>query len=140
MSTQTDTSTAQADASPAPGPAPSQRKQLSDFEKGKIIFAHEQGWGYQRIGDHIGRSKTTVQSFIKRYTERGTRENGKHTGRRKKISEDAEKAVLDLIEGDCSISKMALMQIPELNNVHPRTVDRMLREKGIRKKTTKAST
>lgn len=120
-------------------PAKPHSRQLSNFEKGKIIFAYEQGWGYQRIADHIGRPKSTVQSFIKRYTERGTHVNEKSTGRPKKISEDTKKAVLDLIEGDRSIAKMTLMQIPELNNIHPRTLDRMLRGKGVRK-ATKAST
>jgi len=42
-----------------------------------------------------------------------------------------EKVILDLIEGDCSISKMALMQILELANIGSRTSDRMLRGKGI---------
>jgi len=89
--------------------------------------------GISRIGDYIGRSKATIASFIKRYIEQGTHENGKHTGRPKKISEDAEKVILDLIEGDCSIAKMTLMQIPELSDIHPRTLDHMLRGKGIRK-------
>jgi len=110
-----------------------QKKRLTDFEKGEIMFAYKQGWGYQRIADHIGRSKSTVSSFIKRYNQRGTHENGRHTGRPKKISRDAEKIVLDLVEGNCSIAKVALMQIPELKNIHPRTLDRMLRGKGIRK-------
>jgi len=34
--------------------APSKQKQLSDFEKGKIVFAYEQGWSYQRIADYMG--------------------------------------------------------------------------------------
>ena len=116
-----------------PPQVPSKQKQLSDFEKGKIVFAYEQGWSYQRIADYIGRSKTTIHDFIKRYVKCGTHENDKPTGRSKKISEDAEKAILDLIEGDRSIPKMTLMQIPELHNIHPRTLDRMLRGKGIRK-------
>ena len=120
-------------ASPPVAPAPKHTRRLTDPEKEQIISAHKQGWGYQRIADSIGRSKSTVQAFIKRYMERGTRENGKHTGRPKKISEHAEKVILDLIEGDCSIAKVTLMQIPELNHIHPRTLDRMLRGKGIRK-------
>jgi len=100
-------STTNADAAPT-------LKRLTDLEKGKIIFAYEQEWGYQRIGDYLDRPKTTIQSFIKRYIEWGAHENGKHTGCPKKISEDVGKVILDLIEGDCSISKMALMQIPEL--------------------------
>jgi len=37
-----------------PPQAPSKQKQLSDFEKGKVVFAYEQGWSYQRIADYIG--------------------------------------------------------------------------------------
>jgi len=37
-----------------PPQAPSKQKQLTDFEKGKIIFAYELWWSYQRIADYIG--------------------------------------------------------------------------------------
>jgi len=124
MSTQADASIVRAGASPdgashATTPAtaspnaasPTQQKQLSEFEKGKIRFANEQGWEYQRIADYIGRPKSSVQYFVKRYIERGPHENEKSTGRPKKIPEDAEKVILDLIEGDRSIAKMTLMQI-----------------------------
>jgi len=37
-----------------PPQAPSKQKQLSDFEKGKTVFAYEQGWSYQRIADYMG--------------------------------------------------------------------------------------
>ena len=67
-----------------------------------------------------------MQSFIKWYIERESHENGKHTGRPKKISEDTEKVILDLIKRDCSITKMALMQIPELANIYGQILDRML--------------
>ena len=68
--------------------------------------------------DHVGRSKSIISTFIKRYVEQETHENNKHTGRLKRISEDTEKVILDLIEGDCSIAKMTLMQINELSNIH----------------------
>jgi len=129
MSTHSDTSPPDASLPQAP----SQQKQLSDFEKGKIVFAYEQGWSYQRIADYIGWPKSTVYTFIKRYIERGAHENEKAPGRPQKISETTENIILDLIEGDRSITKLALMQIPELNNIHPRTLDRMLQGQGIRK-------
>lgn len=88
-------STTNADAAPT-------LKRLTDLEKGKIIFAYEQGWSYQRIADYMGRSKGASSSAI---SSVGTHENEK---RPNKISEDAEKAILDMIEGDCSI---ALLQI-----------------------------
>jgi len=99
--------------------APSQRKQLSDFEKGKIVFVYEQGWSYQRIADYIGWPKSTVYTFIKHYIERGTHENKKVPGCPQKISETTENIILDLIERDHSITKLALMQILELNNIYP---------------------
>lgn len=51
MATENDTPVADAsppDASPldASVQAPSRHKQLSDFEEGKIIFAHNQRWSY----------------------------------------------------------------------------------------------
>jgi len=58
------------DATPTDATPHSQ--QFCGFKKGKIIFAYEQEWGHSRIADHI---EPTVQSFIKRYIERGTHEN-----------------------------------------------------------------
>ena len=111
-----------------------QKKQLTDFEKGTITLLYEQGLGYGRIASQIGRPKSTIQNFIQRYIERGTHENKQRLGRQKKISKSTEDAVLALIEGDASISKLKLIEnIPGLQDIHPRTVDRMLRGKGIRK-------
>ena len=110
------------------------RPRLTDFEKGKIILLYEQGWGYGRIASNIGRTKSTVQNFINRYVERESHVNKPHPGREKKISQSTEDAVLALIQGDASISKMKITEtIPELQDIHPRTLDRMLRGKGIRK-------
>jgi len=45
-----------------------------------------------------------------------------------------EDTVLALIEGNASISKLKLIEsIPELQEIHPRTMDHMLRGKGMRK-------
>ena len=106
MSTHADTSQVPPpDTSPPDASLPQalgRQKQLSDFEKGKIVFAYEQGWSYQRIADYIGWSKSAVHSFIKRYIEQGTYENEKVLGRPEKISEATENIILDLIEGDRS--------------------------------------
>jgi len=109
-------------------------KRLTDFEKGKIALLYEQGKGYGQIANNIGRPKSTVQNFIQRYIERGTHENKPHPGRKKKISKSMEEAILDLVEGNASISKLKLIgSIPELQDIHPWTMDRMLWGKGIRK-------
>ena len=120
---------------PAPVLPPIQKKKrLTDFEKGKITLFYEQVKGYGQIASAIGRPKSTIQNFIQRYIERGTHENKPHPGRQKKISESTEDAVLALIEGNASISKLKLIEsIPELQEIHPRTMDRMLRGKGMRK-------
>ena len=82
----------------------------------------------------MGRPRSTIQNFIQRYIERGTHENKPLPGRQKKITKSTGDAVLALIEGNASILKLKLIQnIPELQDVHPRTVDRMLRGKGIQK-------
>ncbi|RPB29029.1 hypothetical protein L211DRAFT_864646 [Terfezia boudieri ATCC MYA-4762] len=81
-----------------------QKKRLTDFEKGKITLLYEQGCGYGQIASHIGRPKSTIQNFIQRYIERGTHANKPHPGRQKKISKFTEDAVLAFIEDDASIS------------------------------------
>jgi len=72
-----------------------------------------------------------VYTFIKHYIEGGTHDNEKAPGCPQKISETTENIILDLIKGDRSITKLALMQILELNNIHPRTLDHMVQGKGI---------
>ena len=123
------------EVAPVPTPGPTiKKKQLTDFEKGKITLLYEQGLGYGQIGSQIGRPRSTIQNFIQRYIERGTHENKKRLGQPKKISKSTEDAVLALIEGDASISELKIIEtIPELQNIHPRTMDRMLQGKGIRK-------
>ena len=112
---------------------PHPRKRLTDFEKGKIALLHEQGCSFQHIANQMGRSKSTIQSFIKCYIEQGTHENSSSSGRPRKISKSTEDAVIALIEKDPNMPKLTLMQIPELENIHSRTLDRMLQGKGIRK-------
>ena len=139
MSTQLDITQAELDTLLAADtandtPAATPKKYLSDFEKGKIAILYEQGWGYGRIGKHVGQFKATIQKFIKRYIERGTHQNSKAPGQPKKISKPTEAAILALIESDVSISKQKLIDsIPELHDIYSRTLDRMLRGKGIRK-------
>ena len=85
--------------------------------------------GYGRIASQIGRPKSTIQNFNQRYIERGPHENKQRLGQ-KKTSKSTEDAVL---ASYASISKLKLIEnIPELQDVHPRTMDRMLRGKGVR--------
>jgi len=78
------------------------------------------------------RSKGAIHGFIKRYIKRGTYENEKPTGRLNQISKDVEKEILDIMEGIVLLQRW-LMQIQELNNIYPRTLDCILRGNGIRK-------
>jgi len=70
-----DTLLAEDSATDTDAPTATERKRLSEFEKGKIAILYEQGWGYGRIANHVGRSKSTIQKFIKRYIERGNQQN-----------------------------------------------------------------
>ena len=72
-------------ASATPTPTSTvQRKRLTDFEKGKIALLYEQKCTIQQIANQMGRPKSTIQTFIERYAERGTHENQPIPGRPKK--------------------------------------------------------
>jgi transposase len=62
-------------------------KQLSDFEKGKIVAYHECGISNNEIGKKLSRSHTTIGRFLKRYKETGSNSRKVGCGRKRKTTE-----------------------------------------------------
>ena len=83
--THTDTfpATAHVPSDTSPGPV---RKHMNHLGVGQDYFAHKQGWGYQRVAGYVGRSQSTIASFITHYNERGTHENRMHAGLPKRFT------------------------------------------------------
>ena len=64
--------------------------ELTEFQKGWIVGAHDFGASNREIGRRLGRNESTVRTFLKRYQERGeSAENRTQSGRRPKIQGDA---------------------------------------------------
>jgi predicted transcriptional regulator len=62
-------------------------KQLSDFEKGRIVQADENGLTQQQISDALGVSQSSVSRFLKHYEATGDYQRQEGSGRKRKLSE-----------------------------------------------------
>jgi hypothetical protein len=60
---------------------------LNDVEKGQVIELDHLELSQGLIADRLGRTKSTVGAFLKRYHERGTTENSPAPGRPTKVTE-----------------------------------------------------
>jgi hypothetical protein len=44
--------------------APDRHKDMVEARRRVIVFLHEHGWGFERIGNYIGRDRGTVRSLL----------------------------------------------------------------------------
>ena len=62
-----------------------QRRELPEFERGRIIGAHDAGMSIREIAELYGVSKSTVHRVIKDFEEEGLTEPRPRSGRLPKI-------------------------------------------------------
>lgn len=113
-------------------PAPRPTGRLSDLEKGKIIALRDEGMSYDEIAKRVLRPKSTVQSFLERYTARGSAENLSASGKPKLLNRTARRqpvreALKDRQQMLCELRDTV---VPEVS-IH--TVQHALKEEGVQK-------
>src|SRR5437899_3998266 len=64
-----------------------QRRELPEFERGRIIGAHDAGMSIREIAELYGVSKSTVHRVIKDFEEEGLTEPRPRSGRPPKIND-----------------------------------------------------
>ena len=76
------------------------REQMIDFEKRETIRLYKQEWEYQRIGNELSYSKSTIRGFIKGYKAYRRYENISRGRRPKKITDEVLEEILNSITQD----------------------------------------
>jgi transposase len=105
---------------------------LNDVEKGQVIELDHLGLSQGLITDRLGRTKSTVGAFLKRYYERGTTENSPAPGRPTKVTEQLKRRLLRHTKSNRRqpLAELRNEVAPELSI---RTVKRVLRNENVRK-------
>jgi transposase len=87
------------------------------------------------IADRLGRTKSTVGAFLKRYHERGTTENSPAPGRPSKVTEQLKRRLLRHTNSNRRqpLAELRNEVAPELSIRRFRTVKRVLRNENVRK-------
>lgn len=104
-------------------------------ERNIIKNLFEEGKSYSFIGQILKRSRSTIQSIIKKLKEVGMLKNKQRCGRPKKFSASEERKIVRIVKKkpDISASEIA-SELQEYNNkeVHPKTIRRVLHREGYR--------
>ncbi|CAK9796240.1 Transposable element Tcb1 transposase [Anthophora quadrimaculata] len=110
-------------------------KQIESSVKNLIIKHFEEGKSYRNIGKVLNLSCASVQNIIRKYKTYKTVENRPRTGRPKKLSRRDVSLILKEVEKNPKISAPKLagsIAAVSGKHVHPKTVQRALRDKGYR--------
>lgn len=75
-------------------------KQLSNGDKSLILSMVNDGYRASEICKVLGRSKSTISMFLKRYNDRGTSENLNRSGRPKKVSNRGLRKLSRIVKSD----------------------------------------
>lgn len=112
-------------------PPEPQRRELTDLQKGEII-ALSHHYKPVEIEKELDIPRTTINSFLKRFQERGSAENHSRPVRPRKISLTGTRW---LKRAALTETKLSLQQFKSVCNisVSTRTIQRRLREEGIQK-------
>jgi len=106
-------------------------KPLTDIEKGQILALRGR-MKHEDIGDELGRSKSTVTSFLDRLDKRGNVNNLPHPGAPRKTSKTADRRIVRAAMANTRVP-LAELRKDIVSNVSQQTIRRRLREAGVRK-------
>uniref|UniRef100_A0A096MF74 Transposase IS30-like HTH domain-containing protein n=1 Tax=Poecilia formosa TaxID=48698 RepID=A0A096MF74_POEFO len=105
-------------------------KELTDFERGRIVELYKQGLSQRAIAAEVGRSKTVILHFLNDPEGYGTK---KSSGRPKQISPALRRRIRLAVRQDMGRSSTQIKAITGAD-CSPITIRRHLREKGFRNK------
>jgi len=111
----------------------SQRKELTDFERGEIVGLSKGKVSIRKIADILKHPKSTVGEVIKKYNEQGATTTASRSGRPKILSERDNRHLLKIVKEN---RNNTLEELTENFNtsmaisVSNRTVQRTLHKEG----------
>ena len=112
-------------------------QELTPDAKTLIVSMHKDGLSHQKIANIIGRNRSTVTKFLKRFSDRGNIENRPRIGRPRKLTFRAEHTLNRTVKQNrrqslSDITSSVNERIPV--NVSKRTIQRHLHRLGYKKR------
>ena len=109
-----------------------QRKQLTDLQKGEILALNGENQSQRKIAKKLKIPRPTIEGFLRRFKSRGTHENLSRSGRPHVTTENQDRDLCNAAMSQPDIKHKRLRQLLNLN-ISIRTLRRRLRGEHIRK-------
>ena len=109
----------------------SQRRELTDFQKGQIV-ALSDDYTQRQIGIRLDIPHETVSSFLRRFRERGSIENLPHPGASRRTSNTDDHYIIRVAESSTRIP-LSQLRVDTNSSISEQTLRLRLRETGIGK-------
>ena len=109
------------------------RHELSKFDRGRIVGAHDAGMSERQIVEMYGFAKTTVHRVIKSFEERGLTKPAPRSGRPPKLSNEDKFQLVQIVENNhhTSLAEItAQMRDIIQDDISERTIQRALHVEG----------
>jgi len=106
------------------------RKQLNDFNKGRIIQAFQDGLTYQQCANIVGVHRTTAYRLISKISKNGTAARQAGSGRPRKTSSSTDRLIVREVKKDRFVSARKIRKDNSLDGVSERTIRRRIQESG----------
>lgn len=107
------------------------REKLSEFEKGQILAFDTSGKCPKEIAKHLGRDKSTVTRFLRRYRTTGKIERRPGSGRPRITTPQDDRHIKLLVTRDRRTPAKAIKQDLALEHISDDTIRRRLHEFGF---------
>jgi|tagenome__1003787_1003787.scaffolds.fasta_scaffold20698186_1 transposase len=109
------------------------RHEISEFDRGRVIGAHDAGMSIRKIQDIYNIPKTTIHRIIKEFEENGLTKARPRSGRPQQLDDRSKRHLIQLVEKNHSISLDQIttqMQDITLNPISTSTIRRALHMEG----------
>ena len=105
-------------------------KQLSDFEKGRIVQGIMDGKTQKDIAELLGKNQSSISRFLKQYDETGDYQRVAGAGKKRKMSERDDNYVIQTIKRNRNITRDEIRRDFGFSNVSNSTISRAIKRSG----------
>jgi len=105
-------------------------KQLSDFEKGRIVQGIMDGKTQKDIAELLGKNQSSISRFLKQYDKTGDYQRVAGAGKKRKMSERDDNYVIQTIKRNRNITRDEIRRDFGFSNVSNSTISRAIKRSG----------
>jgi transposase len=105
-------------------------KQLSDFEKGRIVQGIMDGKTQKDIAELLGKNQSSFSRFLKQYDETGDYQRVAGAGKKRKMSERDDNYVIQTIKRNRNITRDEIRRDFGFSNVSNSTISGAIKRSG----------